>query len=104
MFRNPPFTNIVSPLRPSIWTNLLNEVEEALTQTRLNPLERMPCHVYMGALESQKGGFRCEPHPLSEALSPYLDGKIQETSFHKEPAIRSLYYLKTGLWAHLLFI
>lgn len=37
----PLLMNIISPLRPSIWANLLNEVEEALIQTRLNPLEQM---------------------------------------------------------------
>lgn len=38
---NPLLTNIVSPLRPSIWANLVNEVEEALIQTRLNPSKQM---------------------------------------------------------------
>lgn len=37
----PLLTNIISPLRPSIWANLLNEVEEALIQTRLNPSEQV---------------------------------------------------------------
>lgn len=37
----PLLTNIISPLRPSIWANLLNEVEEALIQTRLNPWEQV---------------------------------------------------------------
>lgn len=39
--QKPPLTNIISPLRLSIWANLLNEVEEALIQTRLNTLEQM---------------------------------------------------------------
>lgn len=59
-----PFTNILSPLRPSIWANLLNEVEEALIQTRLNPLEWMPCHVRMGALECLERAISNDPHPL----------------------------------------
>lgn len=103
MFRNPPFTNIVSPLRPSIWANLLNEVEEALIQTRLNPLERMPCHVWMGALECQKREIRCDPRPLSAPPSPYLDDRVQETLLHKESAIRSFYSLKMN-FCHIHYL
>lgn len=50
----PPLTNIISPLRPSIWANLLNEVEEALIQTRLNPSEQV-ADTCMYACVSEKG-------------------------------------------------
>ena len=103
MFRNLPFTNIISPLRPSIWANLLNEVEEALIETRLNPSEWMPCHVWMGALECQQREMRCDSLPLSAPLSPYLEGGVQGISIHKELALRGLYCLKTRLLPHSLF-
>lgn len=53
----PPLTNIISPPRPSIWANLLNEVEEALVQTRLNPSEQM-ADTCMCACVYGKGGRR----------------------------------------------
>lgn len=59
----PQFTNLVSSLRPSIWADLLSEVEEALIHTGLNPLERMSCHMWMGALECLQRAVSCGPHP-----------------------------------------
>lgn len=69
-----------------------------MIQTRLNPLERMPCAGRTGASDCPERAVRCDPRPRSAPLSPPCG--VQDASFHKESAVRArlrLYLRKVWL-------